>query len=77
MPKGARFYSYIPESQSLHPFASTSATLQIRQLRSDLNMEPDPASCHCEAHAIRSFQTLINRRLFVSKKKREACMQLA
>ena len=41
-------------------------------MREDLLMEADPAGVHCEGHAIKGFQTLINKRLFASKKKRVA-----
>ena len=45
---------------------------QVKQMREDLLMEADPAGVHCEGHAIKGFQTLINKRLFASKKKRVA-----
>ncbi|CAE7230856.1 unnamed protein product [Symbiodinium microadriaticum] len=44
---------------------------EAKRLRHDLSMEDDPASVHCEGHAIKGFQTLINRRLFTSRKKRD------
>ena len=39
-------------------------------------MAEDPANVHCEGHAIKGFQTLINRRLFTSRKKRAAWLLL-
>ncbi|CAE7486429.1 unnamed protein product [Symbiodinium sp. CCMP2592] len=48
---------------------------QAKQLRKDLEMADDPASVHCEGHAIKGFQTLINRRLFTSKKKRDSTLE--
>ena len=52
-----------------------TAPLQVKQIRSDLSMEPDPGNVFCEAHAIKQFQTLINKRLFASKRKREPCLE--
>ena len=46
-------------------------TLEVRKLRSDLSMPPDPSNVLLEGHAIKGFQTFINKRLFVSKNKRE------
>ena len=42
----------------------------MRQLRKDLKMEADPSNVLCEGHAIKNFMTLINKRLYVSTKKR-------
>ena len=43
---------------------------KARQIRRDLMMEPDPSNVHCEGHAVKAFQTLINKRMFASVKKR-------
>ncbi|OLP73704.1 hypothetical protein AK812_SmicGene46969 [Symbiodinium microadriaticum] len=47
---------------------------EAKQLRNDLGMAEDPANVHCEGHAIKGFQTLINKRLFTSRKKRDATL---
>ena len=43
----------------------------MKKLRSDLKMVADPANVLCEGHAIKQFQTLINKRLYASSKKRD------
>ncbi|CAE7681954.1 unnamed protein product [Symbiodinium microadriaticum] len=44
---------------------------QVRKIRNDLSMPDDIASTHCEARAIKRFQSLINKKLFVARKKRD------
>jgi len=48
---------------------------EVRKLRQDLKMEPDPANVVCEGHAIKGFVTLTNRRLYASSKRRDPELQ--
>ncbi|CAE7254169.1 unnamed protein product, partial [Symbiodinium sp. CCMP2456] len=64
-----------PQSEHKLGLVVSNVKKQVKKMREDLLMEADPASVHCEGHAIKGFQTLINKRLFASKKKRDAALE--
>ncbi|CAE7789402.1 unnamed protein product [Symbiodinium sp. CCMP2592] len=64
-----------PQSEHKLGLVVKDVKAEVKKMREDLLMEPDPSGVHCEGHAIKGFQTLINKRLFASKKKRDAALE--